>query len=238
MSENKLQIRMLKDGNRTVIVVDGPTKEMDEAAFTLIQQYYAAALQIELDSISATPPEPVSPLEDVPETPEASTPVVLHQQEAVIETVKNISAPSETIVTPTISKNAIDYSVARKRNNEVISDGKYKGMTTIEALQKYEERAFIDLIGYYKVAENEAEKEEIKKTLRQFMTELPNITEQFLTRERRESFLKTVSEEYNPVGFINGYPNMKSFITNASDEEINTATQSFAQALCARAYKR
>ena len=227
MESKKMQIRMVKDGSRTIIVVDGPEKEADEAAFALIQQYYAVALQVPADS--------APPLNNAAENPVVSTPF---NEEPVVETVKDISAPPKEIIVPEAGPKAVDYSIARKRNNEIISDGKYAGMTTLEALQRYEERAFIDLIGYYKVSDNEAEKEEIKKTLRQFMIGLPNFTEEFLTRERRENFLRIIAEEYNPIGFINGYPNIKSFVTNASDEEIKETTKAFAQALCARAYKK
>ena len=217
---NFQQVQMLKDGKRTVIIINGAGKGQDEIAYKIVTAYNASMLGIpvEVPTVSETEHEDVLPF----------------------ETVEGLTPPPEPKVEVPTEKEVSQmepYSIARSRNQYTISNGTYKGMTVLEALHKENETALVRLYEYATNMKDSGERDEIIEVCKQYMTSLPVKVAEFMTKERKCSFIKTISEMSSITPFISGYMDLYSFENYASNEEIDKATKNLAEALYERGMK-
>lgn len=217
---SKLQVQMLKDGKRTVIVISGAEPEQDELAYQLITTYFSSALTCASCSPAPVQPVPAQQLSEVAATPEV---MVVEDLEAVED---SISIPSEEAFSM-----MEDYSIARSRNKYVISAGEYCGITALDALHRDQEVALARLHKYATGMKDSAERDEIIVTCKQYMRDLPMTTKEYLTRERKCEFIRNIASMTTVVPFINGYVDVRSFIDTASDAEVSAAIEALAYAL-------
>jgi|GEM_PF-3349299 len=222
MNPTKLQVQMLKDGKRTVIIVNGASAEQDELVYKIVSAYYASGLGMEVA---------------VPETEDR---LDSEEENLLFEEVKGLTPPPEPkheVPTDEEVGDMEPYHIARSRNQHLISQGEYANMTALEALHQDNELALVRLHKYATGMKDSAEKDEIISTCKQYMVSLPAKTREFFTRERKCRFAKTIADMATISPFISGYMDLNSFEMYASDEEINNTVINLAAALCERGSK-
>ena len=216
----KQNTQILKDGERTVIIIEGASKEQDEIAFKIISAYNALALGITCDDVTPT-----------------QNPTETKNEIVKVEGLEPL--PETRTTSPSIGE--IDkmepYADIRARDNFLIPDGDYKGKTATEALQRDGELALVRLCEYIKRHKGSSECGEVIAICKQYMISLPYEVQKFTTRERKCNFLNTISHIAPISVIINGYANLKSFCEVASDEEIDIAVYNLAAALSERGYR-
>lgn len=205
MSE-RLNIKMVKDNNRTVIVVDGPTIERDQAVFQILSTYYGLT------------PQPAA------EDKESSDVI------PAVKGLSDISEPESTIPNDEEISKMTSYEKLY-RAGELISGGQYHGLTAMQALERDKEVALVTLFSYAKSLPDSAEKKEIVKCCRQFMYDLPAIRNTYSSRDHKLSFLSNIAKMTPITTFINGYQDFPDFKQYAQDSEVETVFVAVTKAL-------
>lgn len=230
----KIQTQMLKDGKRTVIIINGAGKEQDELAYRIISAYYGTSTEV--PTVAAPVPDTTVKQSDVQKT-EPDLPWESKADPAVYAKVKDLEPAQEPVLSiPSEEelKQMEDYSIARSRNQFLISAGEYKGITALDALHRDDEVALVKLHKYATELRDCGERDEIITTCKQYMVSLPDLTQRFLTRQRKCEFIKTISKMASVIPFINGYMDMDAFISYAADAEVDTALVNLSMALADR----
>lgn len=203
----RVSFKMVKDGNRTVIVIEGAAAERDAAVFQILQAYCGFA----------TPdPSPIIP--------------VVEQLEPVVPAQAD-DIPSDKEIGKMTS-----YADIYARGN-TITGGAYKGKTAAQALASDKSKALAALFIYARELVPSKEKEDIVRSCKQFMHDLPMTVNQYPKREDKVEFLQNVSSLMHISTFVNGYQDFGSFCKFATDEEINACFLQAIKTLQDRAIK-
>ena len=230
MGNMSVDVKMLKDGKRTVIVIDGADAKSDEIAWALLQNYFGF-----LDDGS-----------DLPEHTEQNTAPNSTgaedsaQQEAPIPTppflmVQGLEPlPEEPIKAPTQKEldGMEDYRLARQRNRYLVPSGKYAGMTPIEALHKDNENALIEFFNMtLHMKKGSPEREEIISSCKQYLLNIGSRADLYPDRQSRVNFLLAFDKMGGLKAIVNGFSSVADFCNYASDEEVNIAFRQTLYAL-------
>lgn len=197
---------MVKDGDRTVIVLNGTTPEKDELIWKILNAY------CELESPGKS--------DTVPDAPTDKPIPVVSDMEPVESDVEDVP-----------DSNALpSYETLREAGKE-ISSGPYKGMTAQQALAQDKSKALAELFKYSYYLPTSEERSEIVLSCKQFMDNLPNMAGYYNTRERIADFAKDMSVMMKIGPFIAGYPDLDSFIASATDEEMSNLFLAIAKTM-------
>jgi len=188
----RVSFKMVKDGNRTVIVIEGAAAERDAAAFQVLQSYCG---------LGTPSPSPTIP--------------VVEQLEPVAPT------PTDTIPSNEEIEKMTQYADIYARDN-TITGGPYQGKTARQALASDKSKALAVLYTYVRKLAPSKEREDIIRSCKQFMRDLPMTISQYPKRENKVEFLQNVSTLMHISTFVNGYQDFGSFCQFATDEEIET----------------
>lgn len=208
----RITTKMVKDGDRTVIVVEGAEAERDKAVFRILSTYYGLE--------NAMPQEDSEPQE--------------------IPTVKGVEAPPKLDVelpSDTDFAKMTNYTPELFNRGGVISDGKYKGKTVTAVLERDKEIALAELFSYARELPKCDEKNEIVKQCKQFMYNLPNLRSLYPNRADKAAFLATVSKIMTLAPFVTGYADLTNFCDFAQDDEIERVFDTVLKALQDRALR-
>lgn len=216
MATEMTNIKMLKDKGRTIIIITGADRERDEAAYQIISSYL-------LHRPASSDPIPEAAGFDAP-LPIAE----VHGLEAPVE--RDDTMPSDEQISQ-----MEDYSIFRQRGQHTIGSGTYKGMSAFEALQRDNEKALISLFNLTKEMTPCEERTEIISACKQYMANLPATANGLYdTRERKITFIQNVAGMTPITQFVNGYPDVDSFCTGATELEIDTTFYNLAWYLADR----
>ena len=235
-------VKMLKDGNRTVIVIEGANEEQDELAYEIIQKLYATKFKkqtqeqpaiLPFEEKSESPVVDAVPEEVLPEEAKTEEAPVLESEESLAPPIRQVEGlePPAAEAAPTTEEldSMIPYEIARRRTAEIMSGGPYSGMTATEALHRYEEAALAPLNSYAKTLPNGKEKEIIIKVCKTFMMNID--PSRFIGRDRKAAFLRNIAKMTTVAPFIGGYQSVDSFVRNVSDAEMESCINDLASAL-------
>lgn len=220
--EIRLNCKMVKDDQRTIIVIEGATSERDKLVADILN-IYCGDPQLPQDSADTSTNNG-----DLHSNPE----LTIQNVEGLepIPEVEDTSIPSMEEISQ-----MEDFSKNFARGI-AICGGKYKGMTTPQALNRDREVALVELFEYAKTLPNGThEKEEIVKHCKQYMYELPNSQYLYQTKDDKLNFLATISKMADLQSFIMGYRHLNDFIESAQDAEIDRVFESVTQFLQDRA---
>lgn len=210
----RVNFKMVKDGNRTVIQIIGPSPQSDELALRILKAYcgYEDSDAANRESLS----------------------------EDVVEHTCHLEAPAfeqdETLDEETIDA-LPDYQEIANETSNRISSGAYIGMTATEALQRDKGKALGALFVYAKNIPDSFEKQDIIKSCRYFMSCLPMTREEYPTRDDKVDFIQDVAKMMQIAPFINGYTDLTSFCNYASDAEVEATFIAVTQTLQDRSLK-
>ncbi len=194
----RMDFKMVKDGSRTIIVLDGADSETDAALYRIL----CAACGIEAPIGAA---EQAVTAESLPTT-----------------RVEGLSPAPEADKIPSADAiNQMDSYADILRRGTTISSGAYKGMTAQQVLNKDKEAGMATLFTYARQLPSGAERDAISKACKQFMFDLPNMRHLYPTRDDKLSFLTHVSKMMNIDALVNGYKDLRDFESYASDDEVN-----------------
>lgn len=238
----KLSIQMLKDNGRTVIILEGSSRERDEMAYKIVSAYLAPEenqgkneefASVQSNAVENTPPKKeldnVVPLKTAFQTKNALEKPSEIPEVRGLKPIKHKDEPFE------ISDKAESYQAYRRRGTQIISIGRFKGLTPVEALTQYNEVALVEL---FHVASNLSECEEraeIIRSCKQYMYNLPELAgEKYQTRDDMVKFIRCVAEMVAIDVFINGYANLDSFCNGAGDSEIEAVFTNIIWSLAER----
>lgn len=214
-----ITIKMLKDKGRTVLIINGADRERDEAAFRIVSAYMSspsAAIQ-EADVPVMQEPTPQSA-----QSPSEFKPVVSAEAPIEVKGLEPVGMPEEQMPDDEAISHMEDYADYRRRGTHCISSGTYTGLTPYEALQRDNEIALVGLFSLCGSMDPCEERTEIIGACKQYMVGLPGLADELYPyREDRIRFIKNTSEMAPISQFINGYTDVYSFCTGATDAEIN-----------------
>lgn len=218
-----IDIKMLKDGKRTVIIVTGADEERDEAVWRLLKIYYGfddgpAPDEIQETKTSHDIPENTGPIHGLMEV-KGLTPV-----------------PDENIELPDTNKME-SYSNYRQRNRHVIPNGPFAGMTPLEALQRHQEEALVSLFFLAKQLPDSPERDEIIWSCRQYMSSMALKMDDYPDRESKIKCLLNLAKMGGIDAIINGYQSISDFCSNASDDEVKIAFERTMYSFVERGHK-
>lgn len=208
----RITTKMVKDDDRTVIVIEGADAERDKAVFRILSTYYGLE--------NAAPQNSEEPQE--------------------IPTVKGLEAPPQLDVelpSDTDFAKMTNYTPELFNRGEVISGGKYKGETAAGVLERDKEIALVELFTYARKIPNGNEKGEIVRQCKQFMYNLPDLRSFYSGRARKIQFLNTISKIMTLNPFVTGYPDFRNFCNFATDSEIDQAFTAVTKSLQDRALR-
>lgn len=215
MATEMTNIKMLKDKGRTIIIITGADRERDEAAFKIASTYMLHQPQADASAdIGATDcPPPIEEVQGLEAPAEKADDIPNNEQIAQME----------------------DYSIFRRRGLHTIGSGAYKGMSPFEALQRDHEKALISLFNLTKEMTPCEERTEIISACKQYMANLPSTANGLYdTREQKVTFIQTVAGMTPITQFVNGYPDVDSFCSGATELEIDTTFYNLAWYLADR----
>ena len=229
-----LNIKMLKDNGRTVIIIDGADRARDEAAYHIINAYIGTQ-----DVPDPAPASLAGPNTGATESLQensggdlvAQKPSVLHKEKVIeappFQEVIGLSpapAPKQEMPTEDAIGRMEDYALARQRGTDIISRGTYAGMTPISALTQYNDFALAELFSIASTMSACDEKAEIIRACKQHMASLPETGNNlYTTRDEKIQFIKNMANMTPIETFINGYVGLNEFCLAANDAEINNA---------------
>ena len=215
METNNLNVdaKMLKDGKRTVIIIEGADETRDELAWQILSTYFGFTDYI---------PDQEAASQDS----EGDTEVSSNQALPGMLEIKGLEPVKETsFAAPTSDdlKQMEDYRLSRQRNHHVVPEGPYKGMTPIEALHKDNEVALVSFFNLVMQMRDCAEREEIIRSCKQYMSTMARRIDYYPDRESKVNCLCILSKMGGLDQIINGYQSLPDFCNYASDSEIDTA---------------
>jgi len=231
-------MQMLKDGNRTIIVIDGPSEEQDAAIHAMMQhlcKMFAPnpcpppTVAKQSSSVQTAPAPPKEKMPDVVKK-ESEMPSVPKAEEKVLvveglEPAVPLSAPSSEDLA-----RAVPYSPMQEISSERMTGGPYVGLTPSEVLHEIEEAALHPLNAYAtSLPENSRERACIVRYCKQWLSCVD--VSRYYGRDRLVAFLKNVARFTSLAVFINGYASVAAFVANATDDEIRNAAEAVASAL-------
>lgn len=204
-----VEAKMLKDGNRTIIIIEGSDEERDDLAWKILRTYFGfldepiddASMS---DSAETSEPQPIPGLLEV------------QGLEPVQETPLKVPTDEEL-------NNMEDYRLSRQRNHHLVPFGPYKGQTPIEALHKDREAALVAFFNMAAQMQDCPEKEEIIRSCKQFMSTMASLIPDYPDRESKVKCLSMLSKMGGLGQIINGYQSIADFCNYASDSEVETA---------------
>ena len=230
MGNMSVDVKMLKDGKRTVIIIDGADAKSDEIAWMLLQNYFGLLddssellEHAEPNTVTASTGEEGSSHQ---ETPIPAPPFL------VVQGLEPL--PEEPIKAPTSQEldGMKEYRLARQRNHYLVPSGKYAGMTPIAALHKDNENALIEFFNMtLHMKKGSPEREEIISSCKQYLLNISSRADLYPDRQSRVNFLLAFDKMGGLKAIINGFSSVADFCNYASDEEINIAFRQTLYAL-------
>lgn len=230
MGNMSVDVKMLKDGKRTVIVIDGADAKSDEIAWALLQNYFGF-LDDSSEQSGHAEQEMASSLTEANDSPQQEAPIPVPPF-LMVQGLEPL--PEESIKAPSQEEldGMEDYRLARQRNRYLISSGKYAGMTPIEALHKDNENALIEFFNMTRhMKKGSPEREEIISSCKQYLLNIGSRADLYPDRQSRVNFLLTFDKMGGLKAIINGFSSVADFCNYASDEEINIAFRQTLYAL-------
>lgn len=233
-----VNVKMLKEGKRTIIIVEGADEVRDEVAYRILSTYYGLERGIPLLPDTDDVPGSAAPTE-APENgedpPAARTPM------PGLMNVKGLTpAPEEPVEAP--DEAAINqmenYASARQRNHHLVPYGPYNGMTPVGALMRDRENALVVFFYMAKEMNDSAEKDEIVRACKQYMGNLPNTIKDYPDRESKLNCIVTLSKLGSLAACINGYQSLKDFCDNAADSEVDNVFKLVLYSFQDRAFRK
>lgn len=204
-----LTARMVKDFQRSIIVLSGDKKERDRFA-TKIANIYLGFLKIKPEQL----PQERVVQDKIPET-------------------KYLAQPTED-TSPVPSAEQIggmkNYAELYQQN-DIMTGGPYKGMSAAAALTLDKDKALSLLFGYAYRLPNGPEKANISLCCKQFMRDLSFIKNDYETREQKLRFLRSASSIMKIELFLNGYSDLAAFAQSAQDSEITLVFEAVIKTL-------
>lgn len=227
--EVRLNCKMVKDNQRTIIVIEGSTAERDKLVSDILSVYYN-------DNLPSMP-SPTAPSCSLSETQDNTSCMnPNHLRIPVVEDLEEVQSDDNTSI-PTMEEisHMEDFTTSYSKG-VIICNGKYKGMTAAQALSQDKEIALTELFDYAKRLPNGThEKEEIVKHCKQYMFNLPNMKYYYTTRKAKLDFLFVISKIVTLQPFIMGYRSLADFSNVAQDMEIERVFDAVTQSLQDRA---
>lgn len=224
-----LNIKMLKDNGRTVIIIDGSDRERDEAAFHIVSAYMTEAPA----EAVITPATQESEVAGITQKQNASIPPAPEIRE--IKGLAPVKSTPASMPTEAEIASMEPYAIARQRGRYIISTGTYTGMTPVEALVQGDAAALVELFNVSKQMGESQEKQDIIAACKQYMTMLPERgAELYVTREDKLKFINTAAPIVSIDTFINGYASLDSFTAVANDDDIQNIFSSMLWSLAGR----
>lgn len=203
----RISFKMVKDGNRTVVVIEGAAAERDAATFQILQAYCGL------------------------ETPNPSPAIPVVEQLEPVEPVQAEEIPADD----EIGKMTPFADIYARGNT--ITNGPYQGKTAAQALASDKSKALAALFVYVRKLAPSEEREDIIRSCKQFMHDLPMTINQYPNREDKVDFLQNVSSLMHISTFVNGYQDFGSFCQFATDAEIEACFLQTVKTLQDRAVK-
>jgi hypothetical protein len=207
-----MDIRMLKDGARTIIIINGEPDGLDEKIYKLVKGFAENA-----DGDVRTPDD-IKPLGLVPLPPE--TPQEVIPSDAEIEKMEDYEPRRGSAV----SKTALALP-------------EYDGLNAVEALQKGEEKALIKLYEYAKGLPEGTARSEIIGSCKAYMAQDLSVrAERIIGRDETVNFLTTLAPMImaKELSGTLGFTSLSDLCTLGSDDELSMALKSVVESLASR----
>lgn len=201
-----IQIKMVKNGSRTIIAIDGATEEQDAIVHQIVTAYSCGKDFAE---------RMLEPTEPIPQITSVLPPTVVNDLPSIEELDK-------------MESDVKAYQVAR------ISSGQYAGASPGAALYKGGISALVELFHMACQMENCAEKSAIVAACKNYLKSIRNIVKP-MTKDQKAEFMKTAIALYPANSQISslwgGYKDIESFLANASATEVEHAFEVLIQGL-------
>lgn len=212
----RLDFKMVKDGMRTIIVLDGADSDTDRALFRLLSQLCG----LEPGTPGETRTDGEAPQTAAAENGSDDAPDYLKEPEIdSVQGLGQVSTPKGNIPSAEEISKMDSYEEIIKRG-KTISGGSYKGMTAAQVLERDRDAGLATLFIYARSLPACEERDDISKQCRQFMFDLPNMRHLYPTRDDKVSFLTNVAKLMKVEALINGYEDFRTFCDYASDDEV------------------
>lgn len=214
----RLNFKMVKDGTRTIIVLDGTDSDTDRALFRLLSQVCGLAPETSGNAETNSPaaesssPSDTGDGEDMPD-------YLKDPETGSVQGLGEVPTSKDDIPSAEELSKMDSYDEIMKRG-KTISGGPYKGMTATQVLERDRDAGLAALFIYARALPACEEREDISRQCRQFMFDLPNTRHLYPTRDDKVSFLTNASKLMQVETFINGYEDFRTFCDYASDDEV------------------
>lgn len=214
-----LNVKMAKNGSRTLIAIDGADKDRDELVFRIITAYTSGDEYVrkELDRL----PDPDS---------------------SAIGQIESLTPPPIQDIPPAEADLAgmTEYSELRKHTAIVISSGEYQGMAPDAVLYKHGMKGLVVLFNMAIKMANCEEKRAICSACKKYMANIDHYVAN-MTRKQKETFIKCSVALYpDPKklsSVLGTYRNSDEFAAHATETEFNHAVEIFVSCLKERGNK-
>jgi hypothetical protein len=207
-----MDIRMLKDGTRTVIIINGEPDGLDEKIYKLVKDF---AENTEEDVRIQGDIKPLGLVPLPPETPQEAIP-----SDAEIEKMKDYEPKRGSAVSKT-----------------ELTLPEYSGLTAGEALQRDEEEALVKLYEHAKHLPAGTERSEISTLCKAYMAQDLSVrAERIIGREEVVRFLTTLAPMImaKELSGTFGFTSLSDLCALGSDDELSMALRSVVESLASR----
>lgn len=202
-----MNVNILKDGNRTFVIIEGAPEERDELVYKVVQAYVA-------------PPKIAEQIkEETPDVQEPSPDVIVDEVK-YLEPVK-ISEPS--IPSEKELSEMATYLPPSLMKTITVSFGKYKGMTPTAALRKDHEVALVEFFkSIVKAKISPEERMAIVKACKSYMRRLPDELYLLDNKAKQMSFIRTTSQMVNMDAVLKrfGFNSIEALERQATDQKV------------------
>jgi hypothetical protein len=231
-----ITVNMLKDNNRTVVIIEGGRNvdERDELAYQIIQAYVlpknlVAEKQVEISRVMAETQKALD--ENPPAEPENTV------TKSVVEGLEPVASEPPKMPTKTEVSQMAKYMTPEQMQTIKVSYGKYAGMTPTAALRRDHEVALGEFFtSLLKAKISPEERQAIVRACRSYMRNLPNDLDRLDNKAKQMAFIRTCSIMINKTEILGryGFISWDAMEKYAPDSKIREVVEAVAVAIAKR----